>query len=81
MNELKCITKTNTQFIVSQLIDAIQHNHPMIISVDFYYLPAKYDMYLKSHFPHAILVIGYSQDEQFFYKLTTKMLTVIILIL
>lgn len=63
---LKYFPKRESKSIIDDLINAICNDNPVVISVDCFYLSTRYDMYLKTHFPHAILIIGFDKNNRIF---------------
>lgn len=53
--------------IFDQIINAIDSNNPVILFIDCFYESIRPDAYLKNHFPHYILIIGYNSSEKEFH--------------
>ncbi|WP_052675710.1 beta-ketoacyl synthase N-terminal-like domain-containing protein [Paenibacillus sp. IHBB 10380] len=53
-------------------ITSLQNGHPVILSVDCFYLPIRSDMYQRIHCEHSLLVIGYEKSKEIFYVLEQK---------
>lgn len=55
--------------LVDSIIDAIKDNKVIIIWVDCYYIPFRYDLYQKEHWGHSICVYGYNETQKVFHIL------------
>ncbi|WP_419889716.1 amino acid adenylation domain-containing protein [Paenibacillus xylanexedens] len=60
-------TKTYSEDIRKEIIEAVNLNCPVIIRVDCYYESLRKDMYLRTHWPHSLLIYGYDLQRQVFH--------------
>ncbi len=60
------VTKLQSEDIISDLINSIKANKPVVILIDCFYESIRHDIYQKRHVPHAITIYGYNTKEQYF---------------
>ena len=63
---IKMASKISSNNLVDEIINSISNQNPVIVCVDCYYESIRTDSYLKSHWPHNLLVYGYDRQNRTF---------------
>lgn len=63
---IKCSMKMFTENLTENICSSICSNKPVIVLVDSFYESIRPDAYLKSHFPHFILIYGFDNLQKMF---------------
>lgn len=59
-------TKEVSKEIISDIISALDSEHPVVCFVDCYYLSLRLDRFQKMHWQHSLLIFGYDLNSQMF---------------
>lgn len=62
-------SKVYSENIIKDIMTAISSERPVILCIDCYYESIRPDTYMKTHFPHSLLVYGFNEEEKVFYIL------------
>lgn len=62
---LRTETKKESKDIITDIINSINNDRPVIIWVDCFYESIRVDTYRKKHLPHTLLVYGYDDVNKF----------------
>ena len=63
---IRLIKKKDSKDFFKEIINTINKNIPIMVSVDCFYLDYREDMYNKNHISHFILIYGYDLSKQQF---------------
>lgn len=55
--------------LIDEIIEAINEQIPVIVSIDCFYERQRLDTYQKKHLAHTVLVYGYNRNQQEFFIL------------
>lgn len=58
--------------VLQEIFKDIDKQNPVIIGVDCYYLSIRKDTYNKNHWPHSILIYGYSLEKKTFFAIEQR---------
>ena len=64
---LKYEVKRYCEDILHEILKALRSQRPVIIRVDCYYESLRKDMYLRTHWPHSLLIYGFDLEQQMFH--------------
>lgn len=52
--------------VIKDIINSLLNNRPIIVTIDCFYESIRQDTYLKTHWPHSLLIYGFDNDSQIF---------------
>lgn len=55
--------------VINEIIESLSNNMPVILQIDCYYQSIKEELFLKSHWPHSILIYGVNEEKKVVYAI------------
>lgn len=66
-SEIELKTKEESDNVIYDMLEAISDNRPVIIRLDCFYEPIRFDTCNKLHWSHSLLVFGYNIQNRMFH--------------